>query len=79
MDTFIDKLAQKRNAQEMIRANSAAEAAGMKKRDIIVKFDGQRISSYADLRGSDLRGRGGQSDRQDTLSVCGGFFLFQPD
>ncbi len=27
MDTFIDKLAQKRNAQEMIRANSAAEAA----------------------------------------------------
>ena len=30
--------------------NSAAEAAGMKKRDIIVKFDGQRISSYADLQ-----------------------------
>ncbi len=29
MDTFIDKLAQKRNAQEMIRANSAAEAAKM--------------------------------------------------
>ena len=29
MDTFIDKLAQKRNAQEMIRANSAAEAARM--------------------------------------------------
>lgn len=29
MDTFIDKLAQKKNAQEMIRANSAAEAAKM--------------------------------------------------
>lgn len=29
MDTFIDKLAQKRNAQEIIRANSAAEAARM--------------------------------------------------
>ena len=29
MDTFIDKMAQKRNAQEMIRANSAAEAAKM--------------------------------------------------
>ena len=29
MDTFIDKLAQKKNAQEMIRANSAAEAARM--------------------------------------------------
>ncbi len=29
MDTFIDKLAHKKNAQEMIRANSAAEAARM--------------------------------------------------
>lgn len=29
MDTFMDKLAQKRNAQEMIKANSAAEAAKM--------------------------------------------------
>lgn len=29
MDTIIDKLAQKKNAQEMIRANSAAEAAKM--------------------------------------------------
>lgn len=29
MDTFIDKLAQKRNAQEMIRANMTAEAAKM--------------------------------------------------
>lgn len=29
MDTFIDKLAQKKNAQEMIRANAAAEAAKM--------------------------------------------------
>lgn len=29
MDTFIDKLAQKRNAQEIIRANTAAETAKM--------------------------------------------------
>lgn len=29
MDTFIDKLAQKRNAQEMIRANMTAETAKM--------------------------------------------------
>lgn len=29
MDTFIDKLAQKKNAQEMIRANMTAEAAKM--------------------------------------------------
>ena len=27
MDTFMDKLAQKLNAQEMIKANSAADAA----------------------------------------------------
>ena len=27
MDTFMDKLAQKLNAQEMIKANAAAEAA----------------------------------------------------
>lgn len=31
MDTFIDKLAQKRNAQEIIRANTAAEAQKMEK------------------------------------------------
>ena len=29
MDTFIDKIAQKRNAQEMIRANMTAEAVKM--------------------------------------------------
>ncbi len=33
-----------------VEENSAAEAAGMKKRDVIVKFDGHRISSYADLQ-----------------------------
>ena len=31
MDNFMDKLAQKFNAQEMIKANSQAEAAEMKK------------------------------------------------
>ena len=30
MDTFMDKLAQKLNAQEMIKANSAADAEEMK-------------------------------------------------
>ena len=29
MDTFMDKLAQKLNAQEMIKANSAADADGL--------------------------------------------------
>lgn len=33
-----------------VEENSAAEAAGMRKGDIIVKIDGQRISAYADLK-----------------------------
>lgn len=33
-----------------VEEGSAAETAGMKKKDVIVKFDGQRISSYADLQ-----------------------------
>lgn len=41
MDTFIDKMAQKRNAQEMIRANSAAEAAKMEQmQQQITRYDG---------------------------------------
>ena len=42
MDTFIDKLAQKRNAQEMIRANSAAEAAKMEQMQM-------QVQAYDDL------------------------------
>ena len=33
-----------------VEENSAAQEAGMRKGDIIVKIDGQRISSYADLQ-----------------------------
>lgn len=33
-----------------IVAGSAAETAGIKKSDVLVKFDGQKISSYADLQ-----------------------------
>ena len=33
-----------------VEENSAAQEAGMRKGDIIVKIDGQRISSYADLK-----------------------------
>ena len=33
-----------------VEEGSAAETAGMKNKDVIVKFDGQRISSYADLQ-----------------------------
>lgn len=40
MDTFMDKLAQKLNAQEMIRANSAAEAEELDKlRNQIVEYN----------------------------------------
>ena len=42
MDNFIDKLAQKFNAQEMIKANSQAEAAEMKKLQL-------QISEYAKI------------------------------
>jgi len=33
-----------------VSAGSAAEAAGIKKRDVIVKFDGQRVSKYTDIQ-----------------------------
>lgn len=40
MDTFIDKLAQKLTAQEMIKANSAADAAELQKtRMMIAQYD----------------------------------------
>ena len=42
MDTFMDKLAQKRNAQEMIRANAAAEAQKMQKLE-------QQVAAYEGL------------------------------
>lgn len=34
-----------------VTEGSAAEKAGMQKRDILVKFDGQKIGSYEDLQG----------------------------
>ena len=42
MDTIIDKLAQKKNAQEMIRANSAAEAAKMEQME-------KQLTAYDEL------------------------------
>ena len=42
MDTIIDKLAQKKNAQEMIRANSAAEAAKMEQME-------KQLAAYDEL------------------------------
>ena len=42
MDTIIDKLAQKKNAQELIRANSAAEAAKMEQME-------KQLAAYDEL------------------------------
>ena len=42
MDTLIDKLAQKKNAQEMIRANAAAEAAKMEQME-------KQLAAYDEL------------------------------
>lgn len=64
MDTFIDKLAQKRNAQEMILANMTAEAAKMEEMQ-------NQMKAYDDLmqeiRQVNLKTAENLSDVQDTL------------
>ena len=44
MDTFMDKLAQKLNAQEMIKANSAADADVCRR---LCRLDGRRSEGHA--------------------------------
>lgn len=64
MDTFIDKLAQKRNAQEMILANMTAEAAKMEEMQ-------NQMKAYDDLmqeiRQVNLKTAENLSDVQSTL------------
>ena len=64
MDTFIDKLAQKRNAQEMILANMTAEAAKMEEMQ-------NQMKAYDDLmqeiRQVNLKTAENLSDVQNTL------------
>ena len=64
MDTFIDKLAQKRNAQEMILANMTAEAAKMEQMQ-------NQMNAYDDLmqeiRRVNLKTVENLSDVQNTL------------
>lgn len=64
MDTFIDKLAQKRNAQEMILANMTAEAAKMEQMQ-------NQMKSYDELmqeiRQVNLKTAENLSDVQNTL------------
>lgn len=64
MDTFIDKLAQKRNAQEMILANMTAEAAKMEQMQ-------NQMNAYDELmqeiRQVNLKTAANLSDVQNTL------------
>lgn len=67
MDTFIDKLAQKRNAQEMIKANMTAEAAKMEQLQTQMK-------AYDDLmqemRKVNLKTAENAAQVQDVLKMC---------
>ena len=64
MDTFVDKLAQKRNAQEMILANMTAEAAKMEQmQDQMKAYD----ELMQEIRQVNLKTAENLMDVQDTL------------
>ena len=67
MDTFIDKLAQKKNAQEMIRANSAAEAAKMEQMQ-------KQLSAYdevmQEIRRVNIKTAENVDNVRDVLAQC---------
>lgn len=64
MDTFIDKLAQKRNAQEMILANMTAEAAKMEQMQNQMKAYDELMQ---EVRQVNLKTAENLADVQDTL------------
>ena len=64
MDTFIDKLAQKRNAQEMILANMTAEAAKMEQMQNQMKAYDELMQ---EIRQVNLKTAANLSDVQNTL------------
>ena len=64
MDTFIDKLAQKRNAQEMILANMTAEAAKMEQMQNQMKAYDELMQ---EVRRVNLKTAENLSEVQDTL------------
>lgn len=67
MDTFIDKLAQKRNAQEMIKANMMAEAAKMEQLQNQMKaYDGL----MQEIRKVNLKTAENVSEVQNVLKEC---------
>lgn len=67
MDTFIDKLAQKRNAQEMIRANTSAETAKMEQMR-------KQLDTYEDLlqemRKVNLKTAENAAEAQNVMKEC---------
>lgn len=67
MDTFIDKLAQKKNAQEMIRANSAAEAAKMDQMQKQMKAYDELMQ---EIRRVNIKTAENVDDVRDVLSQC---------
>ena len=67
MDTFIDKLAQKRNAQEMIRANMTAETAKMEQMQEQMKAYDELLQ---EIRKVNLKTAENAADVQGTLRAC---------
>ena len=67
MDTFIDKIAQKRNAQEMIRANMTAEAAKMEQMENQMK---EYDAIMQEIRQVNLKTATNVADLQEALKEC---------
>lgn len=67
MDTFIDKIAQKRNAQEMIRANMSAEAVKMEQMENQMK---EYDALMQEIRQVNLKTAENVSELQDALKEC---------
>lgn len=67
MDTFIDKLAQKRNAQEIIRANTTAETAKMEQmQKQLQAYDGL----LQEIRRVNLKTAENAAEVKNVLKVC---------
>lgn len=67
MDTFIDKIAQKRNAQEMIRANMTAEAVKMEQMENQMK---EYDALMQEIRQVNLKTAANVSELQEALKEC---------
>lgn len=67
MDTFIDKIAQKRNAQEMIRANMTAEAVKMEQMENQMKAYDELMQ---EIRQVNLKTAQNVTELQDVLKDC---------